>query len=33
MELKITDATENFRTWIEKSYIDIELKNEFITVP
>ena len=28
MELKITDATENFRTWLEKSYIDIELKNE-----
>lgn len=28
MELKITDATENFRTWLEKSYIDVELKNE-----
>ena len=28
MELKITDAAENFRTWLEKSYIDIELKNE-----
>lgn len=28
MELKITDTTENFRTWLEKSYIDIELKNE-----
>ena len=28
MELKITDATENFKTWLEKSYIDIKLKNE-----
>ena len=28
MGLKIADATENFRTWLEKSYIDIELKNE-----
>jgi hypothetical protein len=32
MELKITDATENFRTWLEKSYIDIELKNELSNV-
>ena len=28
MGLKVVDATENFRTWLEKSYIDIELKNE-----
>ena len=28
MELKITDATENFKSWLEKSYIDLELKNE-----
>ena len=27
MTLKITDTTENFKTWIERSYIDIELKN------
>lgn len=24
MGLKVVDATENFRTWLEKSYIDIE---------
>lgn len=24
---RITDTTENFKIWLEKSYIDIELKN------
>lgn len=27
MTFKITDTKENFKTWLEKGYIDIELKN------
>ena len=28
MGLKVVDATENFRTWLEKSYIDTLLSRK-----